>query len=433
MPDTTPKLALPFLLASQADKHVTVNSALATIDTLVHLSVSSQTTVVAPVAPTEGQVFIITDGAQSGVWASFSAGALAKFDGSIWATLTPNIGWIAFVQDESRFVVWTGTLWLPLSELVGETGRKNHFINASFEIWQRGDSHTLGTGQSKLTADRWRCEVGASGSASVSRVALQNSFGWPVWVRDGLKLNQSAASTTGTAIEQRIEDVTTISDQPITVTFWARASAALSVTPKVTQNFGSGGTNPVVQTATAVQLKTTWDRYKVQINIGALSGAVIGPHSFLSIALVGPINQTFWIELVLPTCEPGPLASIPRKPAPGETLRQCQRYFCKTFPTNTPPASNTQDIGGPFESAYTNVAYGNLMSWQFPVQMRKLPSISTYNPYSATGTGMAIAGSGNYAVDIYALSELGVLLRNTQALGFAPTPVNLHVAADAEL
>lgn len=429
----TSRLSLPYLYASQADKHVFVNEALSKLDTLTQLCVTSQGLSQPPALVAEGQSYILGATPLFGAWSGSASGRIMSYVNAQWNELVPKSGWLAFIEDEGRFRVWTGTQWTEINDLIGETSRRNLLINSAFEVWQRGDTHTLQANQSFLTADRWRCSVGQSGAVTVSKVQLSASSGAPTWVRNSLRVQQTSPSNTGTLIEQRIEDVTTLFGQTMTFSFWARASKSLSILPKVAQSFGTGGSTTVSSMATAIELSTNWARYVVRLEVGALGNATIGNNSFLSVGLVGPVDQTFWFELALPSCEAGAYPSIPTKPVPGETLRQCFRYFCKTFPASTAPASNTLDIGGPFESAYSNIAYGNLMSWQFPEVMRKSPTITTYNPYSVGASGLAIAGSGNYAVDVYGLTEMGVLLRNTQALAFAPTPVNLHVTADAEL
>ncbi|HEX2147369.1 MAG TPA: DUF2793 domain-containing protein, partial [Pseudorhizobium sp.] len=42
MNSTTPNLSLPFILPSQAQKHVTHNEALLTLDALVHLTLAAE-------------------------------------------------------------------------------------------------------------------------------------------------------------------------------------------------------------------------------------------------------------------------------------------------------------------------------------------------------------------------------------------------------
>jgi len=55
MTDTTPNLALPELIAAQAQKHVTVNEALRALDALVQLAVLDRDLTAPPGSPAEGQ------------------------------------------------------------------------------------------------------------------------------------------------------------------------------------------------------------------------------------------------------------------------------------------------------------------------------------------------------------------------------------------
>lgn len=119
MPDTTPRLALPLILPSQAQKHVTHNAALARLDTLVQLGAWSRTVASPPPAPVAGAVYIVAAGATD-AWAGQDH-ALAAWDGSAWAFTTPEPGFRAWVQDEGALVVFDGAAWgaLPLENLAG--------------------------------------------------------------------------------------------------------------------------------------------------------------------------------------------------------------------------------------------------------------------------------------------------------------------------
>jgi Protein of unknown function (DUF2793) len=434
MQNETPNLALPFLFPSQSDKHVYVNSALSRLDCVVQLRVKSQKATAPPISPAHGEAHIIGIGAPTGAWLGASLGTIMVFADGAWSPIAPLLGWLAYVEAEGRFVVWSGLQWVSLRDVTNsENSAKNLLINSALEIWQRGQTHAISAGQTKVTADRWRCQVGSSGAVTVSRVDLASDAGAPLWVRNALRINQTSASPDGTLLEQRVEDVATVQNGPVTLSVWARASVPVTLSPRITQVFGAGGSATLVTTGSPLQVSASWERINITVTLPALGTSVIGPDSYLGVGFVGPASQVYWLEIAVPMAEAGTIVGTLPKPAPGETLQRCHRYFCKTFPIATAPASNTQDIGGPFESAYTSIAYGNLMSWQFPIAMRKAPVMATFNPYATGQSGMAIAGSGNYAVDVYGLTEFGVLLRNTQALGFAPTPVNLHVTADAEL
>ena len=61
-------LALPYLAASQSQKHVTVNESLRFLEALVQIAVKSAALSAPPGAPTDGQRWIIGP-APTGLWA----------------------------------------------------------------------------------------------------------------------------------------------------------------------------------------------------------------------------------------------------------------------------------------------------------------------------------------------------------------------------
>ena len=59
MSDTTTKLLLPYILAAQAQKHVTHNEALRMLDGLVQLSVLDRNLTAPPASPADGDRYIV--------------------------------------------------------------------------------------------------------------------------------------------------------------------------------------------------------------------------------------------------------------------------------------------------------------------------------------------------------------------------------------
>jgi hypothetical protein len=110
MTDTTPNLALPELIAAQAQKHVTVNEALRALDALVQLAVLDRDLAVPPASPDEGQRWLIAAGA-SGAWAGRSGQIAAWQDGG-WEFYAPQAGWLAYVADEGALLAWSGSAWV---------------------------------------------------------------------------------------------------------------------------------------------------------------------------------------------------------------------------------------------------------------------------------------------------------------------------------
>ena len=114
MSDTSTNLGLPYLMAAQAQKHVTHNEALRLLDALVQLSVLDRARTAPPASPADGDRHLAASGA-TGLWAGWDLNVAFWIDGA-WLRLVPRPGWLVWVAAEGLLLVWTGSAW----EVVGE-------------------------------------------------------------------------------------------------------------------------------------------------------------------------------------------------------------------------------------------------------------------------------------------------------------------------
>ena len=112
MSDTSTHLGLPYLLAAQAQKHVTHNEALRLLDAMVQLSVIDRMRTTPPTGPTDGDRHLVASGA-AGLWAGWDLNVAFWVDG-VWMRLVPRPGWLVWIADEAAFVVWDGAAWDPV-------------------------------------------------------------------------------------------------------------------------------------------------------------------------------------------------------------------------------------------------------------------------------------------------------------------------------
>ena len=112
----TTKLILPMIEAAQAQKHVTHNEALLTLDAVVQLSVADRDLADPPSGPADGDSYIVP-AAASGAWAG-NGGNLATWQDGTWRIRTPRTGWLAWVEDERCLCVFDGAAWLSLVQAV---------------------------------------------------------------------------------------------------------------------------------------------------------------------------------------------------------------------------------------------------------------------------------------------------------------------------
>lgn len=110
----TSRLALPYLAAAQAQKHVTVNETLRRLDALVQLSALSAALETQPTSPDDGDIYILPAGKTGAAWSAMADGAIAYYRDGAWEELAPQAGWRCFVTDQHALYAYTGSAWQKL-------------------------------------------------------------------------------------------------------------------------------------------------------------------------------------------------------------------------------------------------------------------------------------------------------------------------------
>lgn len=113
--DTSPICGFPYIMPSQAQKHVTHNEAIAMLDALVQLSVLDRDLATPPVSPAEGDRYIVGPSPTLG-WTG-QANRIAYFNDGAWDFLVPRNGWLAWVADEATILTFNGTNWVAITAL----------------------------------------------------------------------------------------------------------------------------------------------------------------------------------------------------------------------------------------------------------------------------------------------------------------------------
>lgn len=128
-------MALPFILPSQAQKHVTHNEALLALDAIVQLSVISRTVREGPVAATPGTRYIVPQNASG----SFTdhAGTIAAYQDGVFQFYTPQTGWLAFILDENIYLYFDGADWRDLITSHDHAKYLTLGVNASADLTSR--------------------------------------------------------------------------------------------------------------------------------------------------------------------------------------------------------------------------------------------------------------------------------------------------------
>lgn len=265
---------------------------------------------------------------------------------------------------------------------------QNYVINGGFDIWQRGTSFTT-TAAGAFTADRWLANIGAGATVVTSRQDFTPGTA-PVSGYEGTyycRVNRTVTGSAGSYFTHKIEDVRTISNKTITVSFWAKASSNMSFTAGEIyfwNVYGTGGSSatghPVNNTAT--NITTAWQRFSYTLAMPNLSGKTIGANSYSEFAFYFPTAlSTFTFDIWGVQVEEGSYATPFRRNAPSiqAELATCQRYY----EVVVPPSGVT---GTGFANSGTQVYF----SQPFKTSKRDVPTVT----YVGTLSGIQALWSG---------------------------------------
>ncbi len=246
---------------------------------------------------------------------------------------------------------------------------KNKIINGDFGIWQRGTSFTQAD---TFNADRWRNTFG--GAVPTAATISQQSFTpgtAPVAGYEGQfflrMVTTTIGSCTAAGFEQFIEDVRTFAGQTITVSFWAKADSARTVSLITRQNFGSGGSATTFVEIGTASVTTSWARYSVTYAVPSVSGKTIGTSSYLSTGFrMTTVANGGTLDLWGVQVEAGSIATAFQTATgtiQGE-LAACQRYYYRVNGGSNLRFGSGQAIGTTLANCLI----------PFPVQMRTAPT-----------------------------------------------------------
>lgn len=122
----TSQFQLPLLSASQAQKHVTVNEALALLDCVSQLRVLSTSLTAPPAVSVDGDAYLVPVGATDD-WYGLDGRIAVAVNGG-WRSIAPKAGWQCFNVESGTHLLFDGTAWLDSTLAATPTGAATSFL-----------------------------------------------------------------------------------------------------------------------------------------------------------------------------------------------------------------------------------------------------------------------------------------------------------------
>ncbi|MEM7068540.1 MAG: DUF2793 domain-containing protein [Pseudomonadota bacterium] len=172
MSETTHRLKLPYIMPSQAQKHVTHNEALRMLDAVVHLVVDAFGTNDPPASPQAGEQYMVGE-SPTGDW--FDHGnEIAVFIDGAWIFFEPRDGWMAWSKPEGQLVVYTGDAWEPVANGATQDFTKLG-INADASEYERLVVQSSSVLLNHDGSDQ-RTKLNKAGSSNTASLVFQSGY-----------------------------------------------------------------------------------------------------------------------------------------------------------------------------------------------------------------------------------------------------------------
>jgi hypothetical protein len=335
MTDTTPRLGLPLIAAGQAQKHVTHNEALMTLDAMVQGAARSRSLATEPTLAQDGDIFILPPGRTGPSWSLMPVGDLALVRDGTWTTLSPPEGTVLFVVDEGVQAVRVEGGWRSVVGSPWSDGR-NRLVNGAMELWTRGTSTEVTGPGWAFQADRWRVYASDGWACTYARETLTSSAGSPP-ARYAARLDVVPGAPGGfVQIYQSIEGIGTIAGQTATLSAYVRSSAPAQIDALLWRDFGVGGSQSYAILAESQATSTDWQRLTWHLAVPDLVGATVGDGSALGVILRITATSEAQVDVTCIQAEAGEVRSRfeIRPPALEATL--ARRYFRRSAQVLSP-------------------------------------------------------------------------------------------------
>lgn len=320
---------------------------------------------------------------------------------------------------------------------------KNLAINGALDFWQHNVGNTISINTATPQPNVWSADMvrWTTGGSTVKNISLQRSTNIPTLAQSGFQSTYSLQFTINTGIAAPAAgdyvipfwyalegfDYARIHSKTVTFGFWVQASVPGNYNfalQNAAFNRSWGTTFPIFSSNTweyktitvALDDTGTWNfdnQQGLNIYIGSVAGstatlptpnvwtganqfAVSGSTNWM--ATSGATFRVAQFSIVEGSLGFGPLGFQRAGDTIQEELAMCQRFYRKSFPLATAPATGTGTGGASRARAYA--ANYLVVELRRDSSMRAAPTVTTYNPVSANGNWRNIDTNTDVAVVI---------------------------------
>ena len=294
----------------------------------------------------------------------------------------------------------------------GALSNRNKIINGAMQVAQRGTSHTYSNGQSGYhTLDRFFSAAFVSGgtlAVSQQSVSLSDNIEAEFFLRATTTGSVAAGSATIYS-ETRVENLKFFHNKTLTLSFYAKADAALTFQVRTYKNYGSGGSAEEYSGFSDISVTNSWTKYTLTFSAEDLSSKTFGTSSYFGVIFYWSTGQGSnqlndnSIDITLVQLEAGDTATPFEHRSYGQELALCQRYAYKI-------------MQGFFLTKMRELDRSRANYYQHPVQMRASPTVGSMATTDAISVSVGTITDKGFVADCVVPGDGFGAQINTEAL-----------------
>ena len=282
---------------------------------------------------------------------------------------------------------------------------------------------------------------GVSGNEDYIRLdveTISKKFGI-LQIIENKNLKSIIGGSASLSFEAKVTDATKLSDIRAVVLAWD--STADSVTSDIISTWNAEGTRPTLvanwtaeNTDSDLGVTTSWVKYTIEnISIDTASAKNIAVFIYQNNVATNDTAGIF-LEITNVQLVEGSIATDFEYRDFETEHALCERYYAKTFDYDDAPVQNIGDLIGCI--GVVGSSNGRfILDWRYPITMRAIPTITTYNPSAANAQARNATDSTDSPVSTSGtVGQSGVVIW-VSSLDATDTGDNMyiHATADSEL
>lgn len=324
----------------------------------------------------------------------------------------------------------------------GSVGNRNLSGNPQMDLdtrWGIAGTTKLFSAPGDYVIDRWWIRPDDAGGAGAGNASLEAiTFGVAgfdnghpkVQLRYDVTVDPTLAA--GYIVGQHIYDIDQFSEETVTWSIWLRTEVGTpeDFTMRITMDYGSGGSPDDIVVATTKSVGGSSTKHEVTGTFPSFFGKTLGTGAKVILEIESQASTSDGLVLTQSQLEVGASSTSFTKPAAPVIATEASRHWNTSFVPGDRGISGRFDGDREYRKTTVNTQVNDTLGIQFSPPMRKVPTITWWNPSNGAEDEISVGGANKVVTGT--VQETDKVPGYAQFVGATSGLVLAHFTAEGE-